>query len=116
MLVTQVPKKRNEPLTSIPRNEVPVDTSEHPKVAPPGSSGQETEVSIDWEDLLIEYLILGGADMRMLEDGYYKSSLALHPVQSAEMTNISDNELMQYLRSKTEVLHTTSPAIIFCPN
>jgi hypothetical protein len=60
MLVTQVPKKRNEPLTSIPRNEVPVDTSEHPKVAPPGSSGQETEVSIDWEDLLIEYLILGG--------------------------------------------------------
>jgi hypothetical protein len=23
---------------------------------------------------------------------------------------------MQYLRSKTEVLHTTSPAIIFCPN
>ncbi len=56
------------------------------------------------------------ADMRMLEDGYYKSSLALHPVQSAEMTNINDNELMQYLRSKTEVLHTTSPAIIFCPN
>jgi hypothetical protein len=43
------------------------------------------------------------ADMRMLEDGYYKSSLALHPVQSAEMTNINDNELMQYLRSKTEV-------------
>ncbi|CAM6040338.1 unnamed protein product [Sphagnum compactum] len=103
MLVTQVPKKRNEPLTSIPRNEVPVDTSEHPKVAPPGSSGQESEVSIDWEDLLIEYLILGGADMRMLEDGYYKSSLALHPVQSAEMTNINDSELMQYLRSKTEV-------------
>ncbi|KAH8934279.1 hypothetical protein BDL97_18G074900 [Sphagnum fallax] len=63
MLITQVPKKRNEPLTSIPRNEVPVDTSEHPKVAPPGSSGQESEVSIDWEDLLIEYLILGGVKL-----------------------------------------------------
>ncbi len=60
MLVTQVPKKRNEPLTSIPQNEVPVDTSEHSKVAPRGSSGQESELSIDWEDLLIEYLILGG--------------------------------------------------------
>jgi hypothetical protein len=45
-LVTQVPKKRNEPLTSIPGNKVPVDTSsEHPKVVvPPGSSGRESEV------------------------------------------------------------------------
>ncbi|KAH9532897.1 hypothetical protein CY35_18G023700 [Sphagnum magellanicum] len=63
MLVTQVPKKRNEPLTSIPQNEVPVDTSEHSKVAPRGSSGQESELSIDWEDLLIEYLILGGVKL-----------------------------------------------------
>ncbi|KAH9566767.1 hypothetical protein CY35_04G146200 [Sphagnum magellanicum] len=39
------------------------------------------------------------ADTRMLEDGYYKSSLALHPIQSA--ASINDNELMQYLCSKT---------------
>jgi hypothetical protein len=52
------------------------------------------------------------ANTRMLEDGYYKSSLALHPIQSA--ASINDNELMQYLCSKTEVLHTiTSPAIFF---
>lgn len=61
-LVTQVPKKRNEPLTSIPGNKVPVDTSsEHPKVVvPPGSSGRESEVSIDWEDLLIGALFWVG--------------------------------------------------------
>jgi hypothetical protein len=52
------------------------------------------------------------ANTRMLEDGYYKSSLALHPIRSA--ASINDNELMQYLRSKTEVLHTvTSHAIFF---
>jgi hypothetical protein len=52
------------------------------------------------------------ANTRMLEDGYYKSSLGLHPIQSA--ASINDNELMQYLHSKTEVLHTiTSPAIFF---
>jgi hypothetical protein len=56
------PKKRNEPLTSIPGNKVPVDTSsEHPKVVvPPGSSGRESEVSIDWEDLLIGALFWVG--------------------------------------------------------
>lgn len=64
-------------------------------------SVQETKRELDWEDLVIEYLLLRGVNHTQLEDGYYKAALGVHHMQSTDQ--IDDNELIPYLRSKTEV-------------
>lgn len=61
----------------------------------PGKSG------IDWEDSIIECLLLHEADEKQIEDGHYNAMLDLHVFKSDE--NISDEDLKQYFRSKGEV-------------
>lgn len=61
----------------------------------PGKSG------IDWEDSIIECLLLHEADEKQIEDGHYNAMLDLHVFKSDE--NISDEDLRQYFRSKGEV-------------
>lgn len=64
-------------------------------------SPQETKRELDWEDLVIEYLLLRGVKHTQLEDGYYKAALGVLHIQSTEQ--IGDDELLQYLRSEAEV-------------
>ena len=62
---------------------------------------QETICMLDWEDLVIEYLLLHGVKHTQLEDGYYKAALGAHHMRSTDQ--IDDDELIPYLRSKAEV-------------
>lgn len=56
---------------------------------------------LDWEDLVIEYLLLRGVNHTQLEDGYYKAALGVHSMESTKQ--IDDDDLLPYLRSKAEV-------------
>ncbi|XP_057821910.2 plant-specific TFIIB-related protein PTF2 isoform X2 [Cryptomeria japonica] len=56
---------------------------------------------IDWEDYIIECLLLHEADENQIEDGHYSALLDLHVFKSDEV--ISDDDLQQYFRSKGEV-------------
>eukprot|EP01018_Ginkgo_biloba_P012958 Gb_28195 [translate_table: standard] len=62
---------------------------------------QRGNSGFDWEDSIIECLLLHEADERQIEDGHYKAMLDLHVFKSDE--NISDEELQQYFRTKPEV-------------
>lgn len=63
--------------------------------------GKLEKGGIDWEDSIIECLLLHEADEKQIEDGHYNAMLDLHVFKSDE--NISDEELRQYFRSKREV-------------
>lgn len=80
-------------------NATGVDSSRAKKrrVDPP----QEKKSELDWEDLVIEYLLLRGVNHTQLEDGYYKAALGVHSMESTKQ--IDDDDLLPYLRSKAEV-------------
>ncbi|KAG0591148.1 hypothetical protein KC19_1G153700 [Ceratodon purpureus] len=83
-----------------------------------GLSLQKIKRELDWEDLVIEYLLLRGVNHTQLEDGYYKAALGVHHMQSTDQ--IDDDELIPYLRSKAEVkmlrsLHDVGDANLLTP-
>ncbi|CAM6107047.1 unnamed protein product [Calypogeia fissa] len=68
---------------------------EQSKANPEQSSKPNT--SLDAEDLLIEHLVLRGASEADLENGYYRSLLALYPEQKDSEHN--DDDPCSYIRS-----------------
>ncbi|KAH9330279.1 hypothetical protein KI387_002387, partial [Taxus chinensis] len=61
---------------------------------------KDGKCGIDWEDYIIECLLLHEADEKQIEDGHYSALLDLHVFKSDEI--ISEEELQQYFRSKGE--------------
>ncbi|XP_031485576.1 plant-specific TFIIB-related protein PTF2 isoform X2 [Nymphaea colorata] len=62
---------------------------------------QAGEKDIDWEDCIIELLLLHLVSEEEIEKGYYRSLLGLYVFSSGH--NISNEELGSYLRPKEEV-------------
>ncbi|CAM6099655.1 unnamed protein product [Calypogeia fissa] len=75
---------------------------EQSKANPEQSSKPNT--SLDAEDLLIEHLVLRGASEADLENGYYRSLLALYPKQKD--SEHDDDDPCSYIRSRSEVRMT----------
>ncbi|CAM6090713.1 unnamed protein product [Calypogeia fissa] len=72
---------------------------EQSKANPEQNSKPNT--SLDAEDLLIEHLVLRGASEADLENGYYRSLLALYPEQKD--SEHDDDDPCSYIRSRSEV-------------